>query len=270
MSASRFSFGKKDKTKADEYNDPPRPFLEHLFELRTCIIQCAIAWFVCIAIMIPLAKPVFEWLKAPAGEYGGLVTTGDPVGGIFLIIKIALWGGTALSLPVLLFFIMRFVFPGLKRSERSMITICLTLSTVFFVGGVWVAYAKVLGTAISILMRINVWMGLKSDFLLVDKFVPFSVKTIIAFGVAFQLPLVLLALGWIGVVSSEALRKQRRIAIVTIFVLAMFLTPPDPFSQTIMAIPMYILYEVCIWIIRLRELARKKKKEQQSTGIVKA
>jgi sec-independent protein translocase protein TatC len=268
MSAGRFSFGKKKGGK-DEYNDPPRPFLEHLFELRTCIIQCAISWLACIVIMIPLANPTFKWLQAPAGAYGGLITTGEVTGGIFLIIKIALWGGTALSLPLLLFFIMRFVFPGLKRSERSAITICLALSTVFFVGGVWAAYAKVLGTAIKILMRVNIWMGLKSDFLLVDKFIAFSVKTIIAFGVAFQLPLVLLALGWIGLISSATLRKQRRVAIVTIFVLAMFLTPPDPFSQTIMAIPMYILFEACIWIIRLRELARGKPKEPQTTEIVK-
>jgi len=254
MSASRFSFGKKKNQDAkDEYNDPPRPFLEHLLELRTCIIRCAIAWLACIIITLVFAKPVFEWLKAPAGEYKDLVTTGDITGGVLVYIKIAMWGGTALSLPVLLFFIMRFVFPGLTRSERTIITVCLALSTVFFVGGVWAAYATVLRKAIDILMWFNKWMGLKSDFLLVNNFVAFSVKTIIAFGVAFQLPLVLLALGWIGVVSSTALRKQRRIAIVTIFVLAMFLTPPDPITQILMAIPLYLLYEACILIAGLSQ-----------------
>jgi len=267
MKAGRFSFGKK---KQDEYDDPPRPFLEHLLELRTCLIQCAMAWLTCILIMLLFVKPVFGWLKAPAGEFGGLITSGEVAGGIFIIVKIALWGGTALSLPLMLFFIMRFVFPGLKRSERTLITFCLSLSTVFFVGGVWLAYAKVLGKAITLLMRFNAWLGLPNEFLLVDKFIPFSVKMIIAFGVAFQLPLVLLALGWMGVISSETLRNNRRVAIVMIFVMAMLLTPPDPFSQTVMAIPMCLLYEVCIWIIRLREIARGKKDEEPGTEIVKS
>jgi sec-independent protein translocase protein TatC len=129
-----------------------------------------------------------------------------------------------------------------------------------------VAYIKVAGTAISILMRFNAWLGFENKFLLVDKFVPFIVKMIIAFGLAFQLPLVLLVLGWIGVISSETLRNQRKGAIVLIFVLAMLLTPPDPFSQTVMAVPMCLLYEVCIWVIRLRVLARKKKDEEPSGG----
>ncbi len=74
-----------------------------------------------------------------------------------------------------------------------------------------------------------------------------------------KLPLLLLVLGWIGLIPSEALRTRRRIAIVVIFVIAMVLTPPDPVSQILMALPMCVLYEACIWIIRLRELARRNK-----------
>jgi len=261
------SLGKKKKQ--DEYNDPPRPFLEHLLELRTCLIHCATAWLVCIVIMLPLANPVMHWVMAPAGEYKDLIAPIDLTGGVEIILKIMLWGGTAMSCPFLLFFIMRFVFPGLKRSERSLITFCLTASTVFFVGGVWVAYAKVLAKAIAVLMAINKWLGIPNSLIAANTFITFCVKTIIAFGVAFQLPLILLALGWMGIISSETLRSHRRIAIVMIFVLAMLLTPPDPFSQTIMAIPMYILYEACIWIIRLREIARGKKDEEPGTEIVK-
>lgn len=258
MNVGRFSLGKRGGE--DDYNDPPRPFLEHLLELRTCVIRCAVAWVVCEIVMLPLSKPVLAWLKAPAGEYECLVSTGGVTDGVDMILQIMLWGGTALSFPFLLFFVMRFVFPGLKRSERSLITFCLTASTVFFVGGVWMAYAKVLGTAISVLMKINEWMGVPSILILVNTFVKFAIKMIVAFGLAFQLPLVLLALGWMGVISSQSLREKRRIAIVVIFTLAMVLTPPDPMSQIAMAVPMCILYELCIWIVRLREIAKREAK----------
>ena len=80
----------------------------------------------------------------------------------------------------------------------------------------------------------------------------------------YLLPLLLLVLGWFGIVPSAALRKRRRLAVVVIFILAMVLTPPDPVSQLVMAIPMCVLYELCIWIIRLREIARGKRKTVES------
>ncbi|MCL1920659.1 MAG: twin-arginine translocase subunit TatC [Kiritimatiellaeota bacterium] len=257
MKLGRFAFG-KNKGGKDEYNDPPRPFLEHLLELRACLINCATAWLASVCVMLPLAKYVMQWIMAPAGQYKDLITPLDVTSGVELILKIMMWGGTALSFPFLLFFAMRFVFPGLKRSERSLITFCIAASTVCFVCGVWMAYAKILAIAIAFLMRINAWLGMPNEIIQASTFITFAVKTIIAFGVAFQMPLVLLALGWLGIISSDALRRHRRIAIVVIFAMAMLLTPPDFISQPMMALPMCLLYEVCIWVIRLREIARKK------------
>lgn len=261
MKVGRFSLKSKPGTPADDYNDPPRPFLEHLIDLRDCLLHCAVAWVLCLIVIVPFAPTITAWLIAPAGQSKDMVQGLGWTAGFSILMKIMLWGGTGLSLPFLLFFLLRFIFPGLKRSERTIIVFSLFTSTVLFGLGVWMAYAATLEVAIKVLQQINTWVGIKVDIVKLDEHVDIVIKTIIAFGLAFQLPLLLLVLGWIGIIPSEALRSRRRVAIVAIFVIAMILTPPDPVSQIIMAVPMCVLYEVCIWVIKLRELARGKSKD---------
>jgi sec-independent protein translocase protein TatC len=256
MKVGRFSLKNKSETPADDYNDPPRPFLEHLIDLRDCLLHCAIAWVLCLIVVVPFAPTITAWLIAPAGQSRDMVQGLGWTAGFSILMKIMLWGGTGLSLPFLLFFLLRFIFPGLKRSERTIIVFSLFTSTVLFGLGVWMAYAATLNIAFQILQKLNAWMGVKVEILTLDRHVEIVIKTIIAFGLAFQLPLLVLALGWIGLIPSSTLREKRRHAIVAIFVVAMVLTPPDPVSQIIMALRMCLLYEVCIWVIRLRELAK--------------
>jgi len=260
MKIGRFSL--KTPGFKDEYDDPPRPFLEHLIDLRKCLIQCASSWIICEIAIVPFAPTITRWLIAPAQQSKDMVQGLTWTAGFDILIKIMIWGGTALSLPALLFFLLRFVFPGLKRSERAVIVFCLFTSTILFMGGVWMAYAATLDIAFQVLQKLNAWMGIKVEILTLDQHIEIVIKTILAFGLAFQMPLLLLALGWIGVIPSRMLRDKRRHAVVIIFIIAMVLTPPDPVSQIVMAIPMCLLYEVCIWVIRLRELAVGKKDDE--------
>ena len=239
----------------DEYNDPPKPFMEHLYELRDCLVKCVIAWVVCVIVVIPFAPKINEWIMAPAQDAKTMIQGLTWTVGFSVIMKIMMWGGTAIAMPFLLAFIMQFVFPGLKRSERNIIVFVLVTSTVFFLGGVWMAYSTTLQVALRLFQDVNRWMGINMTIITMEEQISIVIKTIVAFGLAFQLPLLLLALGWIGMISSDTLAGKRRIAIVTIFILAMVLTPPDPLSQMVMALPMCLLYEVCIWVIRLREVA---------------
>lgn len=251
---------KKEKPEAEDYNDPPRPFIEHFIELRDCLIRCVGSWLVCVLVIAPFAPKIMSILQSPlawSGISDKITVAGlDVTIGINMLIKIMFWGGTILSLPLILFFILRFIFPGLKTSERNMILVTLITAVFFFVAGVWMSFSFTLQVAIQMLMMISNWMNIPVPMLRIESYIEIVLKTILAFGIAFQIPLVLLILGWIGLISSETLREKRRYAIIMIFFLAMVLTPPDPLSQIIMAVPMCILYEICILLIRAREKIR--------------
>ena len=237
----------------DERNDPPRPLLEHLLALRDMLIFGASAWIVC-AIVSGVSTPwIMEWLKSPAGEDGRLLQGLDLTSGVSSIISIAGWGGTALAFPFIVYAILKFVFPALTKREKFMLLSILIVGTGFFLGGVAVAYAKTLPMVVKAFQAINKWVGFEMEILRIENYISIVLKTIIAFGLVFQLPLIIFVLGWFGVVSSKMLREKRRIAIVLSFFLAMFLTPPDPMSQIFMAVPLCILYEVSVWAVWLKE-----------------
>ena len=237
----------------DERNDPPRPLLEHLLALRDMIVFGAVAWAVC-AMVAGICTPwIMAWLKSPAGEDGRLLQGLDLTSGVSAIISIAGWGGTALAFPFIVYAILRFVFPALTNREKWVILSIMVVGTAFFLGGVVLAYEKTLPMIVVAFQAINRWVGFEMEILRIENYISIVLKTIIAFGLVFQLPLILFVLGWFGIITSGALREKRRVAIVLAFFLAMFLTPPDPMSQIFMAIPLCVLYELSIWAIWLKE-----------------
>lgn len=246
----------EDRLHEDEL-DPPRPFIEHFIDLRDCIVRCALSWVAAMLVIAPFAPKVIALLQLPlrsAGLEGKVSVQGLEVGtGFSVFMTTMLWGGTILALPALFYFIARFVFPGLKRHERNLILFTLGAGVFLFLGGVWLCFSFTLRLALEALMALNAWMNVPTEILRADAYIGFVLKILLAFGLAFQFPLVLLALGWLGIISAASLRAHRGMAIILIFVIAMFLTPPDPLSQIVMAVPMCILYELTIWLVRLRE-----------------
>ena len=237
----------------DERNDPPRPLLEHLLALRDMIVFGAVAWVVCATICAICTPWIMAWLKSPAGEDGKLLQGLDLTSGVSAIISIAGWGGTALAFPFIIYAILRFVFPALTNREKFVILAIMIVGTFFFLGGVVMAYEKTLPMIVVAFQAINRWVGFEMEILRIENYISIVLKTIIAFGLVFQLPLILFVLGWFGILTSKVLREKRRVAIVPSFFLAMFLTPPDPMSQIFMAVPLALLYELSIWAIWLKE-----------------
>ena len=237
----------------DERNDPPRPLLEHLLALRDMIVFGAVAWVACATICAICTPWIMAWLKSPAGEDGKLLQGLDLTSGVSAIISIAGWGGTALAFPFIIYAILRFVFPALTNREKFVILAIMIVGTFFFLGGVVMAYEKTLPMIVVAFQVINRWVGFEMEILRIENYISIVLKTIIAFGLVFQLPLILFVLGWFGILTSKVLREKRRVAIVLSFFLAMFLTPPDPMSQIFMAVPLALLYELSIWAIWLKE-----------------
>ncbi|MDO4527650.1 MAG: twin-arginine translocase subunit TatC [bacterium] len=260
---SRFSrfindtFSETDADRANEASfDPPQPFIAHFIALRDCVVKSGLAWVLCMLLVAPFAPNIIEWLKAPLMNAElNVKVVGLEVGvGFSLFMTTMLWGGTILALPAILYFVFSFIFPGLRRHERNLICMVLGVGILLFFLGASLCYGFTLTLAMKAFMSLNAWMGVSVDFLQVNDYIGFVLKMILAFGLAFQFPLVLLALGWLGLISSKSLRKHRGGVIIFVFVVAMFLTPPDPLSQIVMAVPMCLLYELTIWLIRLKEV----------------
>jgi len=157
------------------------------------------------------------------------------------------------SFPLVMYFVLRFVFPALTKREKAAILFFLLGGAAFFGVGVVFAYGQLAPNVVRFFDVVNGWLGLSVTEVQVENYVPLILKLVLAFGLVFQVPLLLFVLGWLGVISSDSLRSWRRFAIVLAFFLGMVLTPPDPMSQILMAVPLVLLYEVSIWGVWFKE-----------------
>lgn len=237
-----------------------KPFLDHLEDLRGTILKCLVAVVAGTVVAFALSPQILALLKVPLAKAGRdpetFLIVLEVMGGVSIAARIAIWGGILVAVPACVYFVAGFVFPGLKASERKVVLWSLLLATGCFAVGVVMAYEMILPKALRVLFKIDEWMGVSREFVSITDYVSFLLRLLLAFGLVFELPVVVLALGQMGLVSSQQLRTARRYVIVGLFVTAMLLTPPDPFTLLAMAVPMVLLYELCIWLIWMKERAR--------------
>jgi sec-independent protein translocase protein TatC len=281
------------------------PLMEHLVELRSRLIVCAIALALGFALCYFFARDIYIFLLKPfevgasilaeqkaGGKHNGyldmfLVLMGlktaphgmehinliftQPLEFFFTKVKLAVFGAIVVTFPVLAWQVYRFVAPGLYRRERYAFLPFLIASPILFTLGAALVYYVMLPFVLwfSLNQQI-VGAGNVSVQLLpkVSDYLSLVTTLLLAFGLCFQLPVVLSLLGMTGIVTSQMLRSTRRYAIVAVFVVAAILTPPDPISMVSLALPITLLYEVSIWCVALIELRRGR--EDRANAVVVA
>jgi sec-independent protein translocase protein TatC len=231
-----------------------KPFVEHLEDLRDVVLRIGL-WLVAgMLVAIPLAPYVVEFLKIPLAKAGAnpddFLKVLTVSGGFNIAMKVIFWTGLLLSFPFIVFQIGRFVFPGLTRRERRAVLYASGAAGFLFVAGVAMGYVFAVPVALKCLFQINEWMGISCAFVELGSYIAFVLQLLVCFGAAFELPVIVFALGALGLVSHGWLRDKRRHAIVLLLFLAMVLTPStDVITMLIMAVPMIVLYEICIWAV---------------------
>ncbi len=247
--------------------DEPKPFLEHLEDFRRTILAAAALLALGMAAALPLAPRILRMLRAPLSGLTDrpeeFLRSLEIAGGFSIAVRLAFWVGLLLAAPGIVLCIARFIFPALRAAERRAAAGAFALAIILFAGGALMGYLLVMPTALRLMLGLHEWLGIRAEWT-ITSYVAFTMQLLLGFGLAFELPVLLLALGRIGVVTSGMLAKYRRHAIVAIFILAMVLTPPDVASQVLMAIPMLLLYELCIWIIRAWERGRFENEEARN------
>jgi sec-independent protein translocase protein TatC len=247
--------------------DKEMPFLEHLDEFRTRIIRALLGIVIGAGLCLIFSKTLLNVLLWPTTRVNLPVDIQVlKVQGMFIVtLEIAFFGGIVVSLPWIIYQLWMFVAPGLYIHERRYVPRIIISATTLFLIGVAFAYFLIIPFAL------NFFLGLAPTTvktnIAIDFYISFVIRLLVVFGIVFQLPILSFFLSRMGILKPEHMRKYRRHAIVVIFILAAIFTPPDPFTQIMLAIPLILLYEFSIlisnWVQR-----RKKEKEAESEEVV--
>ncbi|KAA2316151.1 twin-arginine translocase subunit TatC [Pseudooceanicola sediminis] len=258
----------------DELEDSSAPLIEHLAELRTRLIHSLIAFIVGMAICFTVWNPIFNFLTQPLCQARDAM--GDDCGlimiklqeGFFVAVSISLLGGLMLSFPYISYQMWRFVAPGLYKSEQGAFLPFLIASPFMFFLGAAFAFYVVTPMAFDFFLGFQQPGTLTGDTEVgqtvagiafqgsAQEYLKLTIKFIVAFGICFQLPVLLTLMGQAGLVSAVGLGGMRKYAVVGILVLAAVVTPPDVITQIILFVVVYGLYEISIFLVRRVERRR--------------
>ncbi len=254
---------------SDEVESSSAPLIEHLSELRSRLIWCLLAFVVCMILVFPFSNYVFNFLASPIVKLLAiqerpteLIFTGMQQG--FMVnVKISLFGGFILAFPFIAFQLWKFVAPGLYKKEKMAFLPFLLASPILFFIGASFSFYIVLPLAFDFFLsfqnsnNVNDLVGI-SYLGTINEYLSLTMKFILAFGICFQLPVLLTLLGKAGLVTSDFLLRFRKYSMISILILSALVTPPDVITQLILFSVVYSLYELSILLVKMVEKKREK------------
>jgi sec-independent protein translocase protein TatC len=244
------------------------PLLDHLVELRSRLLKSVIALLLAFLVCFFFAEPIYAFLTEPLAailrerreDPRMIFTALTEV--FFTYVKVAFFAGAFISCPIFLTQLWLFVAPGLyKKEQKALAPFLIATPVLFFVGGALVYYV-IFPLAASFLVGFEV-LGGEGDLDIVleakvSEYLSLIMKLIFAFGLCFQLPVIMTLLARVGLATSAGMAAKRKYAVVAVFVVAAVLTPPDPVSQISLAVPIILLYEISIYMAKLVERKRAR------------
>ena len=252
----------EEEEEDEDEDDAPMSLMGHLNELRRRLFRIVIVVILGFVAFYGVAEPLYGFLSEPLKvqlpEGSKLIYT-SPAGAFFTYMKVALVASLFGTSPFSFYQIWAFIAPGLYKEEKRAVLPLAFFSSIFFMAGAAFCFFLVFPIAFKF------FMGFATDTIVpmisVEEYLGFALKLLIAFGVVFEMPLFAYFLSRFGILSPDFMRRQRRYAILLIFIVAAILTPPDVFSQCLMAMPMLLLYEVSIYVSAMAYKKKEKKND---------
>src|SRR6185437_15197225 len=245
--------------------DSQESFLSHLIELRTRLMRSIIAVVVVLLVLFPFAKDIYELLAQPLLRvlpHGSTMIATDVTGTFFVPLKVTLMAAFLIALPYVLWQAWAFVAPGLYQHEKRLVLPVLVSSCLFFVFGMSFAYFFVFPIAFGFFAGYTpTGVQMMTD---IDKYLSFVLTMFIAFGITFEVPVVVVVLVRLGVVSLDKLRSIRGYVIVGAFIVGAIFTPPDVLSQVMLAVPLWLLYELGLLVARFVAVTKREPEAEES------
>ena len=239
--------------------------LSHLIELRTRLVRMFIAVIVVFIVLVPFSNQIFEIAAQPIVNVvpGGQLISVQPAAPLLTPLKLTFFAALFIAMPVVLYQLWAFVAPGLYLKEKRFAFPLLGSSILLFYAGIAFAYFVVFDLVFGFF--VSVTPDIVQNQPDISAFLDFIIKIFLAFGLAFEVPVATVLIVWTGLTTPKKLTKARPYVFLMAFVAGMFLTPPDVISQTLLAVPVYLLYELGIIMSRLFTRDRKKGDDEAVT-----
>ncbi|MFP6581904.1 MAG: twin-arginine translocase subunit TatC [Candidatus Hydrogenedentota bacterium] len=249
-----------DKDEIPDVDAARMTFTGHLGELRTRMVKCCVVLFVFFLLGYAASTPIIVAISRPLQNANVEWVTLSPIEPVLVKMRFAMYAALVVGLPYIVYNICAFVFPGLRPKEKRIVKISLAGSSVLATSGVAIAFFGVFPLILPYLMRLT--PDFVTNQLRLSDTMSIIFKGVMGFAVAFQFPMVVFVLVYMGVLTPETMKEYRRVAIIGIFIVGALLTPPDPISLLLLALPLVVLYEFSIWVSYF--ILRRKSAEEDA------